>query len=75
MIDMEELSEREKFIYHVGINIMIQSESGESVHDIIEHIRKHRCRHLSDEYVHELLKIMRDELNTSKIMWDEPRWV
>ena len=67
-----ELTEREQFIYHVGINVMISSNTGDNVHVIIDHIRKHRCRHLSDEYVHELLKLMRDELNMSKIMWEEP---
>jgi pyridoxine 5'-phosphate synthase PdxJ len=69
---IEDLNERERFIYHVGINVMINDKTGENIHDIIEHVRKHRCRHLSDKYVHELLKLMRDELNTSKIMWEEP---
>ena len=67
-----ELTEREQFIYHVGINVTISSNTGDNVHEIIDHIRKHRCRHLSDEYVHELLKLLRDELNMSKIMWEEP---
>jgi hypothetical protein len=71
-IKIPELTEREKFIYHVGINVTLSSETGDNIHDLINHLRKHRCRHLSDEYVRELLKLMRDELTTSKIMWEEP---
>jgi hypothetical protein len=72
MTEIEELNEREKFIYHVAMNVMIGLREGEEIHDIINHIRKHRCRHLSDKYVHELIVLMRDELNTAKIMWEEP---
>jgi hypothetical protein len=72
MTKVEELTEREKFIYHVSMNVMLSTKTGDSVHDIIGHIRKHRCRNLSDEYVHELIQLLRDELSTSKIMWEEP---
>ncbi len=72
MIDIDELTEREKFIYHVSMNMMLSTERGDDPHTIIEHIRKYKCRHLSDEYVRELLKLLRDELNSSKCMWEEP---
>ncbi len=70
MINIDELTEREKFIYHVSMNMMMIKN--EDPHSMIEHIRKYKCRHLSDEYVRELLKLLRDELNSSKIMWEEP---
>jgi hypothetical protein len=66
----DELSEREKFIFHTSMNMMILGDNDPS--DIINHIRKHKCRNLSDEYIHELLKLLRDELTSSKIMWEEP---
>ena len=69
---IDELSEREKFIYHVSMNIMINASTGEDVHEIIRHIRKHRCRHITDEDVKKLIVLMRDEIQISKIMWEEP---
>jgi len=50
----------------------LSTERGDDPHTIIEHVRKYKCRHLSDEYVRELLKLLRDELNSSKCMWEEP---
>lgn len=67
------MSEREKFIYHVGMNVMMIGGSYDgNISEIIEHVRKHRCRNLTDKDVHNLLEIMRDELLISKIMWEEP---
>lgn len=71
-MEIDELTEREKFIYHVSMNMMIAKDIHDDPHEIIEHIRKYKCRHLTDEYVHELLTLLRDELNSSKIMWEEP---
>ena len=69
---IDELSERERFIYHVGMNVILKASTGEDVHKLIYHIRKHRCRHITDEDVKKLIVLMRDEIQISKIMWEEP---
>ena len=37
---IDELTEREKFIYHVGMSVVLKASTVEDVHKIIHHIKK-----------------------------------
>lgn len=65
---MKELSEREKFIFHVG---MIVVGNPFEVIEAINHVRKHRCRGISDVEAYDILEKLRMESITAKSIWEE----
>tara|TARA_R110002012_G_scaffold321953_1_gene552734 strand:+ start:3238 stop:3450 length:213 start_codon:yes stop_codon:yes gene_type:complete len=69
-MDME-LNERERMLVHLAINSVISPEDPDEVMKTIEHIRKHRCRHLTTPQVKEILKDIYTEVLVSKAMWSE----
>lgn len=68
-----ELSDKDKFILHVSMSSLSNDlNTYQQFWHTINHIRKHRCRTLSNADVEEILTAMRNELFLSKAMWEEP---
>ena len=77
------LSDREKFILHFCCMVTTAKLSGMEHRDhliskMIEDVRKHRCRSITLEDVHDLLEEVNEEMVSGKIMFqhltDEVKW-
>lgn len=65
------LSDKERFILHVAIN-MNPAESCSEAFNLIKHIRDHRCRSIPANTIKDLLIEIREELMIGREMWNEP---
>ena len=71
MMDME-LNEKERMLVHLAINSVISGGDADEMMRTIYHVRKHRCRHMENDEVKELIRAIFQEITLSKAMWEEP---